>query len=85
MSLPKLPFLFSALITAHTLQTPPTARVPAANREKNVPWLEWYVSTAARFNCKAIKVASTASLFLKPLLIQCDLVRLGVDIRPAPH
>ena len=57
MSLLKLPVLLSGLITARTLQTPPTPRVPAAQREKDIGWLEWYISNSAHFNCELTKVS----------------------------
>lgn len=63
MSLSKIPFLLAGLVTAHTLQTPPKALLPA-NREKTVGWLEWYITNAARFNCKVVKV-TVPILFLK--------------------
>ncbi|TFY67254.1 hypothetical protein EVJ58_g1744 [Rhodofomes roseus] len=67
MSLVKLPFLVSGLITTYTVQTPPHARVASNQRAKDVGLHERFLSTTARLNVEIIKVLRFPAMFSRSI------------------
>lgn len=62
MSLEKVPFLITGLITAYVVQTPPQAAVPTEQRDKEVGTLDNILAKTVPYNVPAIKVASCLEL-----------------------
>ncbi|KAH9830762.1 uncharacterized protein C8Q71DRAFT_716381 [Rhodofomes roseus] len=69
MSLVKLPFLVSGLITTYTVQTPPHARVASNQRAKDVGLHERFLSTTARLNVEIIKALTSIPLLIEAAVI----------------
>ena len=60
MSLSKIPFLLTGLITTYFVQTPPQAAVSADRRDKDVGTFENILAKAVPYNVVAIRVTAFA-------------------------
>ncbi|EPT02961.1 hypothetical protein FOMPIDRAFT_1116918 [Fomitopsis schrenkii] len=69
MSLEKVPFLITGLITAYVVQTPPQAAVPTEQRDKEVGTLDNILAKTVPYNVPAIKTWASVPLLVEAAVI----------------